>query len=63
MFQPNGSLTPTWAQFFVLLAAAVNAGPSIAVLGDHADDTAAASGGVAIGGLYRTGSALKVRVA
>lgn len=29
----------------------------------HADDTAAASGGVEIGGLYRTGSTLKVRVA
>lgn len=32
-------------------------------LGDYADDAAAAAGGVAIGSLYRTGSALKVRVA
>ena len=32
-------------------------------LADYADDTAAASGGVAIGNLYRTGSVVKVRVA
>lgn len=34
-----------------------------ASLGDFADDTAAASGGVAVGELYRTGSAVKIRVA
>lgn len=33
-----------------------------AALGDYADDTAAAAGGVEIGQLYRTGSAIKVRV-
>ncbi|GFM29268.1 hypothetical protein [Novosphingobium sp. PY1] len=32
-------------------------------LGDYADDTAAASGGVTVGGLYRNGSALMIRVA
>jgi len=32
-------------------------------LGDYADDTAAASGGVVLDQLYRTGSALKVRIA
>jgi hypothetical protein len=32
-------------------------------LGDHANDSAAATAGVPIGGLYRTGSTLKVRVA
>jgi hypothetical protein len=31
-------------------------------LQDFADDTAAAAGGVEIGGLYRTGSTVKVRV-
>lgn len=31
-------------------------------LSDYADDTAAAAGGVAVGGFYRTGSAIKVRV-
>lgn len=29
---------------------------------EYADDAAAASGGLAVGGIYRTGSALKVRV-
>ena len=32
-------------------------------LGDYADDTAAATGGIAIGGLYHTAGAVKVRVA
>lgn len=33
------------------------------VLADHADDAAAAGGGIAVGQLYRTSSAVKVRVA
>lgn len=32
-------------------------------LGDYADDTAAAAGGVAVGRLYRNGSVVMVRVA
>lgn len=36
--------------------------PSLSSIGDYADDTAAAAGGVPVGGVYRTGSALKVRV-
>lgn len=39
------------------------AAPKLATIGDHADDTAAATAGVAVGAVYRTGSALKVRVA
>lgn len=31
-------------------------------LADYADDVAAAAGGVAVGGFYRTGSAVKIRV-
>lgn len=31
-------------------------------LADHADDAAAASGGVDVGKLYRTGSTVKVRI-
>lgn len=31
-------------------------------LGDYANDAAAAAGGVAVGGRYRTGSTVKVRV-
>ena len=38
------------------------ASPSITGLADYADDTAAAAGGVAVSGLYRTGSILKIRV-
>ncbi len=37
--------------------------PKITVLGDYVDDAAAAVGGVPVGGVYRTASALKVRVA
>jgi hypothetical protein len=33
------------------------------VLGNYANDAAAAAGGVAIGGLYRNGSVVQVRVA
>ena len=38
------------------------AAADFAALQDFADDTAAATGGVAIGSLYRTGSVVKVRV-
>lgn len=34
-----------------------------ATLSDFADDAAAQAGGIAVGGLYRTASAVKVRVA
>jgi N-acetyl-gamma-glutamylphosphate reductase len=37
--------------------------PSISGLADYADDAAASAGGIAIGGTYRTGSLIKVRVA
>lgn len=36
---------------------------TLASIGNYADDTAAAAGGVAIGQKYRTGSILKIRVA
>jgi len=36
--------------------------PRLISLGDYADDIAAAAAGVPVGGVYRTGSALKVRV-
>ena len=38
------------------------AAPKLSGLGDYADDAAAAGGGVPVGGVYRTGSALKIRV-
>lgn len=43
--------------------AALETATNWAALADFADDTAAAAGGVAVGKLYRTGSAVKVRVA
>ena len=36
--------------------------PKLSGLGDYADDAAAATGGVPVGGVYRTSSTLKVRV-
>lgn len=46
---PAGSVTPAMMASF-------------ASLGNYADDAAAATGGVAVGGLYRNGSVLMVRV-
>lgn len=37
--------------------------PLVSGLANHADDAAAAAGGVPVGGLYRNGSAVQVRVA
>lgn len=45
------------------LAGKTLAAPSLSGIGDYADDAAAAAGGVPVGGVYRTASALKVRVA
>ncbi len=46
-----------------LLHKQVNSAPSVDALGNYANDTAAAAGGVPIGGLYRNGSAVMIRVA
>jgi hypothetical protein len=37
--------------------------PKVSGLGDYADDTAASAGGVPVGGVYRNGSVVQVRVA
>lgn len=47
----------------VTVFASVSGVPEFPNLGNYADDTAAAAGGVPVGGLYRTASAVKVRVA
>lgn len=44
-------------------ATALETKTNYAALVNYADDTAAAAGGVPVGGLYRTASAVKVRVA
>lgn len=36
---------------------------TVSTLSDHVDDAAAATGGIAVGGMYRTGSIIKVRTA
>lgn len=41
----------------------VSGNPGFPGLSNYADDAAAATGGVPVGGLYRTASAVKVRVA
>ena len=46
-----------------LLHKQVKSAPSVDSLGNYANDTAAAAGGVPIGGLYRNGSAVMIRVA
>ena len=61
-FVPETANRPDWPR---LIAAALNGllrrEVDFSVLQDFADDTAAAAGGIAIGGLYRTGSIVKVR--
>lgn len=52
-----------WVQSLFSWAGSVSGGTLATVPDDYADDVAAAAGGVPIGGIYRTGSALKVRVA
>ena len=49
-----------WVQFFQAMADQLG---TLAGSTSYADDTAAAAGGVPIGGLYRNGSAVMVRVA
>lgn len=60
MFSENGTMSPTWRQFWVQLLAGI-IDPSVS-LQDFANDAAAAAGGVQIGHLYRNGSIVQVRV-
>jgi hypothetical protein len=66
LFLPIGA-----SEFERKVATAVNAllrridkldGTTAATLSDYADDVAAAAGGVPVGGLYRNGSVVQVRV-
>jgi hypothetical protein len=59
---PLGGALATLANFEILTNKTLSA-PKLANIGDYADDIAAATAGVALGAVYRTGSALKVRVA
>lgn len=55
--------SPVLDRWLSLLHKAITS-PNIAPgsLGNHADDVAAAAGGVPVGGMYRNGSVLMVRV-
>lgn len=59
-FQDKSSWTDGGVTF--LTPTVMTAGMSIQGLGDYVDDAAAATGGVAVNGVYRTGSTLKIRV-
>ena len=53
----DGSATPT-----LRMTIKANGEINIAALGNYANDAAAATGGVAVGGLYRNGSVVQIRV-
>lgn len=59
---PAGSIVELRVTAQSVIDAINNRLVSIPALNNFADDTAAAAGGIAIGALYRTGSAVKVRV-
>jgi electron transfer flavoprotein alpha/beta subunit len=51
-----------WAKAVVVAMLNVQEQPQIVIYGDFANDAAAGAAGVPVGAVYRTGSALKVRV-
>ena len=57
-----GDWSGTWMQVPEAGTPVMKRGLTIEGLGDYADDAAAATGGVPVNGVYRTGSALKIRV-
>lgn len=62
LYLPTTGRLATTDQPEMLTQKTLNA-PRLSGLGDYADDAAAAAASVPVGGIYRTGSALKVRVA
>lgn len=59
---PETSNRPDWPRLVKLAFDKLNRRTSFGALGNYANDAAAAAGGVPIGGLYRNGSAVNVRV-
>jgi hypothetical protein len=69
MFGVDRRMTPTWRTFWVQLMLFVGSQNVMAVIGEtlqasssYANDAAAAAGGVPVGGLYRNGSVIQVRI-
>lgn len=61
--QSNGMVTASNGVTITTGGLTVSAGAVAMPLSNYADDTAAAAGGIAVGQLYRTASAVKIRVA
>ena len=59
----HGTQNPTTTQGGTAVDATGNLFLNSTTIGNYANDAAAATGGVAIGGVYRNGSILMVRVA
>ncbi len=61
----NNVMGATWRQFWINLLAflgGVSNGPTLASSTSYANDAAAAAGGVPVGGFYRNGSVVQVRI-
>jgi hypothetical protein len=59
------TMVPTWRQFWAQLTLYVKGTPNGSVMQastSYANDAAAAAGGVPIGGFYRNGSVIQVRI-
>lgn len=62
---PANSMAPTWRSFWqnlLLYIGQTPSGENLAASPSYANDAAAATGGVPIGGWYRNGSVIQVRV-
>ena len=62
-FLPETSDRADWPRLVAQVVNALVRRDNWAALPNFADDAAAAAGGVVIGGRYRTGSIIKVRIA
>ena len=60
--QQTSLVNRDWYTYLASLHLAIAASDGSTVLRNFADDTAAATGGVVVNGLYRTGSIVKIRV-
>jgi hypothetical protein len=61
----GATMGPTWRQFWLnllLYVAGTPNGANLAASTSYANDTAAAAGGVPIGGWYRNGSVIQLRI-
>ena len=65
MFDEQGFMSPTWRSFWLnllLYLGGTSNGGNLTASTSYANDAAAAAGGVPVGGYYRNGSVVQVRV-